>query len=73
VRLDESVKALGDVAQELRARGLAVRARLEQQLPPMYEVVDYYAQHKVLSTVNANRPIDEVSDALIRAIAQPVR
>jgi adenylate kinase len=50
-----------------------IRARLEQQLPPMYEVVDYYAQHKVLSTVNANRPIDEVSDALIRAIAQPVR
>jgi adenylate kinase len=50
-----------------------IRVRLEQQLPPMYEVVDYYAQHKVLSTVNANRPIDEVSDALIRAIAQPVR
>lgn len=50
-----------------------IRARLEQQLPPMYEVVDYYAQHKVLSTVNASRPIDEVSDALIRAIAQPVR
>jgi adenylate kinase len=50
-----------------------IRARLEQQLPPMFEVVDYYAQHKVLSTVDANRPIDEVSDALIRAIAQPVR
>jgi adenylate kinase len=50
-----------------------IRARLEQQLPPMYEVVDYYAQHKVLSTVNASRPIDEVSDALIRAIAQPAR
>ncbi len=50
-----------------------IRARLDQQLPPMYEVVDYYAQQGVLSTVNANRPIDEVSDALIRAIAQPVR
>ena len=50
-----------------------IRARLEQQLPPMYEVVDYYAEQGVLSTVNANRPIDEVSDALIRAIAQPVR
>lgn len=50
-----------------------IRARLEQQLPPMYEVVDYYAEHGVLSTVDANRPIDEVSDALIRAIAQPAR
>jgi adenylate kinase len=50
-----------------------VEARLEQQLPPMYEVVDYYAEHGLLSTVNANRPIDEVSDALIRAIAHPVR
>ena len=50
-----------------------IRARLDQQLPPMYEVVDYYAQHGVLSTVDANRSIDEVSDALIRAIAQPTR
>lgn len=50
-----------------------IRTRLEQQLPPMYEVVDYYAQHGVLSTVNASRPIAEVSDALIRAITQPTR
>jgi adenylate kinase len=50
-----------------------IRARLEQQLPPMYEVVDYYAEHGMLSTVDANRSIDEVSDALIRAIAQPTR
>jgi len=27
----------------------------------------------VLSTVNANLPIDEVTDALMRAIAQPAR
>ena len=50
-----------------------IRARLEQQLPPMYEVVDYYAERGVLSTVNGDQSIDEVSDALIRAIAQPTR
>jgi len=50
-----------------------IRARLETQLPPMYEVVDYYADHGVLSTVNASRPIEEVTDALMRAIAQPAR
>ena len=50
-----------------------IRARLAAQLPPMYEVVDYYADHKVLSTVNASQSIDEVSEALMRAIAQPAR
>ena len=50
-----------------------IRARLAAQLPPMYEVVDYYADHKVLSTVNASQPIDDVSEALMRAIAQPAR
>ncbi len=50
-----------------------IRARLEQQLPPMYEVVDYYKEHGRLSTVNGEEPIQEVSDALMRAIAQPAR
>lgn len=50
-----------------------IRARLEQQLPPMYEVVDYYKEHGKLSTVNGEKPIPEVSDALMRAITQPVR
>src|SRR3954452_16025312 len=50
-----------------------IRTRLEQQLPPMYEVVDYYKEHGKLSTVNGEKPIQEVSDALMRAIAQPVR
>jgi len=39
----------------------------------MYEVVDYYADHGVLSTVDANQPIDDVSEALMRAIALPAR
>jgi len=50
-----------------------IRARLTAQLPPMYEVVDYYADHGVLSTVDASQPIDDVSEALMRAIAQPAR
>jgi adenylate kinase len=50
-----------------------IRARLEQQLPPMYEVVDYYKEHGKLSTVNGEKSIDEVADALLRAIAQPAR
>jgi len=52
-------------------RPATVRARLDQQLPPMYEVIDYYADRGVLSAVDGDRPIDEVTDALLRAIAQP--
>ena len=48
-----------------------VRARLDQQLPPMYEVIDYYADRGVLSAVDGDRPIAEVTDSLLRAIAQP--
>jgi adenylate kinase len=50
-----------------------VEARLEQQLPPMYEVVDYYTDRGVLSTVNGEGAVDEVTDALLHAIAQPAR
>lgn len=50
-----------------------IRARLDQQLPPMYEVVDYYADRGVLSIVDGDKSIDEVSDALMRAIALPAR
>ena len=50
-----------------------IAARLEQQLPPMYEVVDYYSENGRLSTVNGEESIKDVSDALMRAIAQPAR
>ena len=30
-----------------------IRARLEKQLPPMFEVIDYYTDRGVLSTVPA--------------------
>lgn len=50
-----------------------IAARLEGQLPPMYEVVDYYTDHGVVSTVDGAREVAEVTDALLHAIAQPAR
>jgi adenylate kinase len=48
-----------------------IRARLDQQLPPMYEVIDYYADRGVLSAVQGGKQIDEVTEDLMHAIAQP--
>lgn len=50
-----------------------IRARLEQQLPPMFEVIDYYTDRGVLSTVQGDREIDAVTDELMRSITQPAR
>ena len=50
-----------------------VAVRLAQQLPPMFEVIDHYAERGVLSTIKGDRSVDEVGDALLRAIAQPAR
>ena len=45
-----------------------VRARLEKQLPPMYEVVDYYEDRGVLAAVEGEGTIDQVTVALLRAL-----
>lgn len=50
-----------------------IAARLAQQLPPMYEVVDYYTERDVLSTVDGEQDIAAVTEALLHAIAQPAR
>jgi adenylate kinase len=50
-----------------------VRQRLERQLPPMYEVIDHYTDRGVLTAVDGEQPIEAVSEALLRAIAQPAR
>ncbi|MFI5293339.1 MAG: adenylate kinase, partial [Candidatus Limnocylindrales bacterium] len=50
-----------------------VRQRLERQLPPMYEVIDHYTDRGVLTAVDGEQPIEAVTDALMRAIAQPAR
>ena len=46
-----------------------VRDRLDKQLPPMYEVIDYYAQHKVLLPVPGDQSPEEVTAELLRVIA----
>ena len=50
-----------------------IAARLEQQLPPMFEVVDYYTDRDVLSTVDGDRPMADVTEDLLRTMAQPAR
>ena len=45
-----------------------VQARLEKQLPPMYEVVDYYAEHGTLHAVRGDLPIDQVTEELLHAV-----
>ena len=37
----------------------------------MYEVVDYYTEAGVLSGVDGSSSIEDVSAALLRALAQP--
>jgi adenylate kinase len=48
-----------------------VRARLDQQLPPMYEVIDHYRSRDVLAAVDGEQPIDDVADALLRVVTAP--
>jgi adenylate kinase len=46
-----------------------VAARLDAQLPPMYEVIDHYADAGVLFPVRGDRPAEEVSRDLLHALA----
>ena len=45
-----------------------VSARLEQQLPSMYEVIDHYRDQGVLSAVDGEGPIEQVAESLYGAI-----
>lgn len=45
-----------------------VKSRLDKQLPPMYEVIDYYADNKVLFSVRGDNPAEEVTADLLRAL-----
>jgi len=40
-----------------------VRARMQQQIPPLLDVVDHYRRNGVLSTVDGRLPIEEVGEA----------
>lgn len=45
-----------------------IRARLERQMPPMYDVIDHYVETGILLSVRGDRPIDEVTDELVRVV-----
>lgn len=45
-----------------------VRRRLDKQLPPMYEVIDHYADHQVLHSVRGDKPAEQVTADLLRAL-----
>ncbi len=45
-----------------------VQSRLDQQLPPMYEVVDHYADNDVLFSVRGDKPAAEVTADLLRVL-----
>jgi adenylate kinase len=46
-----------------------VQSRLDTQLPPMYEVIDHYAEQNVLYSVRGDKPAEEVTEDLLRALA----
>ena len=48
-----------------------VRARLAQQLAPLEDVVSYYRDSGTLVSVHGERPIGDVTESLLQAIAEP--
>lgn len=45
-----------------------VRERLDTQLPPMYEVIDHYAERKVLFPVRGDKPAEQVTADLLHVL-----
>lgn len=50
-----------------------VRKRMDDQVPPLMEVVDHYRAAGVLQSVDGRGDIGEVTSAIVAAIASPVR
>jgi adenylate kinase len=50
-----------------------VQSRLDKQLPPMFEVIDHYADAGVLYSVNGERHADEVTVELMAALESAAR
>jgi adenylate kinase len=46
-----------------------VKSRLDTQLPPMYEVIDHYAERGVLYSIRGDADADTVSEDLLQALA----
>jgi adenylate kinase len=45
-----------------------VQDRLDKQLPPMYEVIDYYADNEVLFSVRGDKPAADVTADLLEIL-----
>jgi adenylate kinase len=45
-----------------------VGSRLDKQLPPMFEVIDHYADHDVLFSVRGDKPPEEVTADLLHVL-----
>jgi adenylate kinase len=50
-----------------------VRSRLDRQLPPMYEVIDHYADAGVLVAIRGEQPVETVTVEMLKAISKAVR
>lgn len=50
-----------ELCQRVDDRPETVQGRLDKQLPPMFEVIDYYADNDVLFLVRGDKPADEVA------------
>ena len=61
--LDES-----ELVQRTDDEEATVRARMAQQVPSLLEVVEYYRDKGVLTTVDGQQEIDAVTDALMAAL-----
>jgi adenylate kinase len=57
-----------ELVQREDDREETVRARMQQQIPPLLDVVDHYRRNAVLATVDGRLPIEEVSEAVIAAL-----
>jgi len=57
-----------ELVQREDDREQTVRARMQQQIPPLLDVVDHYRTSGVLRTVDGRLPIDDVSTAVVAAV-----
>jgi adenylate kinase len=57
-----------ELIQRKDDRPETVQARLDEQLPPMFEVVDHYASRNVLLPVRGDQSPDEVTAELLRVV-----
>lgn len=57
-----------EIVQRDDDRPEVVRARLEQQVPPMLDVVAHYEGAGIVEHVDGERPIDEITDDILRRV-----